>query len=53
VKETAALDSVIIDEIEVEANRIRMTRSNAPNKLQVLNEKILLSLNGSRLSDAL
>ncbi len=53
VKEPAALDSVIIDEIEVEANRIRMTKSTAPNKLQVMNEKVLLSLNGSRLSDAL
>lgn len=46
-------DTVTIDEIEVEANRIRMTKSTAPNKIQVMNEKVLLSLNGSRLSDAL
>lgn len=46
-------DSVVTDEIVVESNRLKMKNSDAPNKIQVLDEKILNSLNGNRLPDAL
>lgn len=46
-------DTLSIKEILVESNRIKMTNLDAPNKLQVLDEKTINSLNGSRLYDAL
>lgn len=46
-------DSVVTDEILVESNRVKMTTSLAPNKIQVIESKLLGSLNGSRLNDAL
>jgi len=52
-KNYAVMDSVITNEILVESNRLKMTNSLAPNKIQVLDENVLLSLNGNRLSDAL
>jgi vitamin B12 transporter len=51
--ESQGMDSVFTDEITVETNRIKMTKILAPNKIQVLDEKILSSINGSRLPDAL
>src|SRR4030095_15765787 len=46
-------DSVLTYEILVESNRLKMTNILAPNKIQVLNENVINSLNGSSLSDAL
>ncbi len=46
-------DSVFTDEILVETNRLKMTNSNAPNKIQVLDEQFILSINGNGLPDAL
>lgn len=46
-------DSVVTDEILVESNRVKMTTSLAPNKIQVIESKLLGALNGSRLNDAL
>jgi outer membrane cobalamin receptor len=46
-------DSVFTDEILVESNRLKMKNSEAPNKIQVLNEHFILSLNGTSLPDAL
>lgn len=51
--EPGGRDSVVTDEITVETNRIKMTKVLAPNKIQVLDEKVLSSINGSRLPDAL
>jgi vitamin B12 transporter len=51
--ESPGKDSIFTDEITVETNRIRMTKILAPNKIQVLDEKMLSSINGSRLPDAL
>ena len=47
------MDSVVTNEILVESNRIKMTNSLASNKIQVLDELFITSLNGGRLSDAL
>lgn len=52
-KQSQGRDSVIIDEILVQSNRLKMTNTLAPNKIQVLNENIISSFNGSKLSDAL
>jgi iron complex outermembrane receptor protein len=46
-------DSVITDEILVESNRLKMTNSTAPNKIQVMDGIFISSLNGSSLPDAL
>ena len=46
-------DSIVTGEILVESNRLKMKNSEAPNKIQVLDEYILKSLNGGRLNDAL
>lgn len=46
-------DSVVTEEIVVESNRLKMKNSEAPNKIQVLDEKYLGALNGSSLRDAL
>lgn len=46
-------DTVLTREILVEANRIRTTVLLSPNKVQILDEQKLNSVNGSRLSDAL
>lgn len=46
-------DTVTTSEILVESNRVKMTNLNAPNKIQLIDEKKLNSLNGSRLYDAL
>ncbi|MCC7159766.1 MAG: TonB-dependent receptor [Ignavibacteria bacterium] len=46
-------DSVVVDEILVESNRLKMTNSTAPNKIQLLDEKFIMSLNGRSLNDAL
>jgi outer membrane cobalamin receptor len=51
--QSSGKDTVIIDEIVVESNRLKMTNVLAPNKIQVLNEALILSLNGSKLPDAL
>ncbi len=51
--EPGGRDSIVTDEITVETNRIKMTKILAPNKIQVLDEKVLSSINGSRLPDAL
>lgn len=51
--ESSGRDSVVTDEILVESNRVKMTTSLAPNKIQVIDSKLLGSLNGSRLYDAL
>jgi len=46
-------DSVFTGEILVESNRLKMTNSEAPNRLEVLDKKLLARINGSRLPDAL
>ncbi len=46
-------DSIFTGEILVESNRLKMKNSEAPNKIQVLDEHFILSLNGSSLPDAL
>ncbi|MCI0450515.1 MAG: TonB-dependent receptor plug domain-containing protein [Chlorobi bacterium] len=46
-------DSVLIDEILVESNRLKMTRMLAPNKIEIIDEKTISNINGSKLSDAL
>lgn len=46
-------DSVITDEIVVESNRLKMKNSEAPNKIQVIDNELIKRLNGSRLPDAL
>ncbi len=51
--EPSGRDTVSTDEILVETNRLKMTNILAPNKIQVLDENVINSLNGSRLSDAL
>lgn len=51
--ESSGEDSVFTTEILVESNRLKMTTSLAPNKIQLIDENILSSLNGSRLPDAL
>jgi len=50
---SGGMDSVITGEIVVESNRVRMTNSTAPNKIQVMDEIFISSLNGSSLPDAL
>ena len=47
------MDSVVTGEIVVESNRVKMTNSTAPNKIQVMDEIFISSLNGSSLPDAL
>jgi outer membrane cobalamin receptor len=51
--EPSGRDTASTDEILVESNRLKMTNILAPNKIQVLTENVINSLNGSRLSDAL
>lgn len=46
-------DTIIIKEILVESNRLKMTNALAPNKIQVFDESLIQSLNGSRLQDVL
>ncbi len=46
-------DSVITPEIVVESNRLKMTNAEAPNKIQVIDENVILKMNGSRLPDIL
>lgn len=46
-------DSIVIPEIEVESNRLKMKKSEAPNKIQVIDSELLNRLNGTKLSDAL
>lgn len=46
-------DSIFTGEIVVESNRVKMTNSTAPNKIQVMERLFLSSLNGSSLPDAL
>ncbi len=46
-------DSIIMSEILVESNRLKMTNSSAPNKIQLLDENFIMSLNGISLNDAL
>ena len=46
-------DSIVTGEIIVESNRLKMKNSEAPNKIQVLDEAFLRLLNGSSLPDAL
>ncbi|MBL8016245.1 MAG: TonB-dependent receptor [Ignavibacteria bacterium] len=48
-----SMDSVVTGEIVVESNRVRMTNSTAPNKIQVMDRLFLSSLNGTSLPDAL
>ncbi len=50
---SSGMDSVFTSEILVESNRLKMKNSEAPNKIQVLDEHFILSLNGSSLPDAL
>lgn len=47
------IDSIVTGEIVVESNRIRMTNSTAPNKIQVMDGEFISSLNGTSLPDAL
>lgn len=51
--QSSGRDSVFTDEILVESNRVKMTTSRAPNKIQVIDSKLLGSMNSSRLNDAL
>lgn len=51
--ESSGRDSVFTSEIVVESNRLKMTKLLAPNKIQVIDRKMITSLNGSRLNDAL
>lgn len=51
--ESSGRDSIFTGEILVESNRIKMTKVLAPNKIQVFDERVILSLNGSRLPDVL
>ncbi|MCC6865107.1 MAG: TonB-dependent receptor [Ignavibacteria bacterium] len=46
-------DSLSTKEILVETNRLKMSKSEAPNKLQIIDKTVLKNLNGSRLPDAL
>ena len=52
-EESAKKDSLATDEIIISANRIRMSMLFAPNKIQVIDEKQIGSLNGGRLADVL
>src|SRR3970040_325504 len=46
-------DSVYVDEILVESNRIKMSKMLAPNKIDILDEKVISKVNGNKLSDAI
>ncbi|MEO8511914.1 MAG: TonB-dependent receptor [Ignavibacteria bacterium] len=46
-------DSIFMGEILVESNRLKMKNSEAPNKIQVMDEHFILSINGNSLPDAL
>jgi vitamin B12 transporter len=50
---SSGLDSITTEEIIVNANRVKTSMLLAPNKIQVLDEKLIGSVNGSRLSDVL
>src|SRR5438128_6523438 len=50
-EESSNRDSLTIDEIIINANRIKMSNMLAPNKIQVIDENIIGSLNGGRLAD--
>jgi len=52
-EKSSGLDSIVTEEIIVNANRVKTSQLLAPNKIQVLSNKFLNSINGSRLSDAL
>jgi len=52
-EESSKKDSLITDEIVINANRIKMSNLWAPNKIQVIDEKHIGSLNGGRLADVL
>ena len=46
-------DTVTTEEIVVTANKIKMSPILAPNKIQIINSKMIAGLNGSKLSDLL
>lgn len=52
-EKSSRLDSVTTGEIIVNANRVKTSVLLAPNKIQILDEKLISSANGSRLSDVL
>lgn len=51
--DASGIDSLSTEEITVEANRLKMTKLFAPNKIQVISGKMLAAINGNRLADAL
>ena len=52
-KDEVSKDTVTTEEILVTANRIKMSPILAPNKIQIINDKMIAGLNGSKLSDLL
>ena len=50
---TSGSDTVSVDEILVESNRIKMSKMLAPNKIDILDEKVISKVNGNKLSDAI
>ena len=46
-------DTLALNEILVETNRLKMTKVLAPNKIQLFDENYISSLNGNRVSDLL
>ncbi len=52
-EKSSGKDSLVTEEIIITANRLKMSNIFAPNKVQVLNEKLINSVNGGRLADVL